>query len=89
MTSLEDLEKRVDAILKRNDEADFENKILKEYNELVSEQHLHLIVAGLGIILFAAIYFACLSHSATVSDIKTHALAAQNITEYITNLKAV
>lgn len=89
MTTIEDLEKQVDDILKRNDEADFENKILKEYNELVSEQHLHLIIAGLGIVLFTAIYFACLSHSVTVSDIKTHALAAQNITEYITNLKAV
>ena len=89
MTSIEDLEKQVDAILKRNDEADFENKILREHDELVSERHLHLIIAGLGIVLFTAIYFACLSHSATVSDIKTHALAAQNITEYITNLKAV
>lgn len=89
MTTIEDLEKQVDAILKRNDEADFENKIIKEYDELVSERTLHIIIAGLAIILFTAIYFALLAHSATVSDIKTHALAAQNITEYITNLKAV
>ncbi len=89
MTSIEDLEKQVDDILKRNDEVDLENKINKEYTELLSEYRKHQFVLMLGFVLFIAIFVAFYMHTITITDIKTHALATQNITEYITNLKAV
>lgn len=89
MTSIEDLEKQVDAILKRNDEADFENKIIKEYGELISERTKHLFIFICGIVALTIILTALFVYTTTTIDIKTHALAAQNITEYITNLKVV
>jgi hypothetical protein len=89
MTSIEDLEKQVDSILKRNDEADLENKINKEYNELLSEWKTHQFVIMATFIILAMALTALWVYSITITDIKTHALAAQNITEFITNLKAV
>jgi hypothetical protein len=89
MTSIEDLEKRIDSILKRNDEADLENKINKEYTELLLEYRKHQFVLMVGFVLFVAILVAFYIRTTTIADIKTHALSAQNITEYITNLKVV
>ena len=87
MTSIEDLEKQVDAILKRNDEADFENKINADRRELNNEENKYTFVIMVGFILFGIFAVGLMIHQMTIHDIKTHALAAQNITEYISSLK--